>query len=117
MCLRSAVAATAVVVLGAQVANVQAEVVIETVTVGNPGNAPDARYETPGYGSVDYVYNIGTFEVTVGQYAEFLNAVAATDKYGLYNTSMWSSAYGCKIIRIVSSGSFTYAVAGAWGTR
>ena len=55
--------------------SVHAEVVIETVTVGNPGNADDTHGD--GYGGVDYVYNIGKFEVTAGQYAEFLNAVAA----------------------------------------
>ena len=37
-------------------------------------------------GSVGYNYNIGKYEVTAGQYTEFLNAVARTDTYGLYNT-------------------------------
>ncbi len=83
----------------------QAEVVVETVTVGNPGNAADTRYESPGYGGVDYVYNIGKFEVTAGQYTEFLNAVADTDSYGLYNTNMWDHELGCKIERNGSSGS------------
>lgn len=49
---------------------------IETVPVGNPGNA--------GYAPVGYTYNIGKYEITAGQYTEFLNAVAATDTYGLY---------------------------------
>ena len=44
--------------------------------VGNPGNTADTRYETPGYGGVDYTYNIGKYEITAGQYCEFLNAVA-----------------------------------------
>ena len=52
--------------------------------MGNAGNAAD----TTGYGSVAYSYNIGKYEVTAGQYTAFLNAVAATDTYGLYNTSM-----------------------------
>ncbi len=30
----------------------QADVVIDTVTVGNPGKASDTRYETPGYGNL-----------------------------------------------------------------
>ena len=59
---------------------------LEFVTVGNPGNAADST----GYGAVDHVYQIGKFEVTAGQYTEFLNAVAATDTYGLYSTLMWS---------------------------
>lgn len=84
---------------------------IETVTVGNPGNAPDTRYETPGYGAVGYTYKIGKYEVTAAQYTEFLNAVARTDAYGLYNPSMGSSRSGCKIERSGSPGSYTYSVA------
>jgi len=44
-------------------------VVIETVPVGNPGNAADAT----GYGAVDHNYKIGKYEVTTGQFVEFLN--------------------------------------------
>jgi len=66
---------------------------------------------------VDYAYNISTYEVTAGQYTEFLNAVAATDTYGLYNSNMWSSSYGCKIQRSGSPGSYTYSVAGDWADR
>jgi hypothetical protein len=58
------------------------------VTVGNPGNVADTRYASPGYGAVAYSYNIGKFEVTAGQYTVFLNAVAKTDTYGLYNGHM-----------------------------
>ncbi len=90
---------------------------LETVTVGNPGNAADTRYNTPGYGSVDYIYDIGKYEVTAGQYTEFLNAVAATDTYGLYNTDMWFSSYRCKIQRSGSSGSYSYSVEGDWANR
>ena len=52
---------------------------------------------------MDYAYNIGTYEVTTGQYVAFLNAVAATDTYGLYNINMWSNDEGCKIKQSVSS--------------
>ncbi len=88
-----------------------------TVTVGNPGNAPDTRYDPNGYGSVDYVYNIGEHGVTAVQYAEFLNAVAAMDTYGLYNTNMLSSSSRCKIERSGSSPNYTYSVAGDWADR
>jgi len=88
---------------------------IETVPVGNPGNTGDSRYG--GYGSVGYTYNIGKYEVTAGQYTEFLNAVAAMDAYGLYNTSMGSDTYGCKIQRSGTSGSYTYSVAGDYANR
>ena len=91
----------------------QGEVVIQTVPVGNPGNAADARYAgygTPGYGGVDYAYNIGKYEVTAGQYTEFLNAVASTDPFGLYDWRMnWGA--GSEIQRSGSSGSYTYSVA------
>ena len=61
-----------------------ATISVSTVPVGNPGNANDST----GYGSVGYAYNIGQVDVTAGQYAAFLNAVAATDPLGLYNSSM-----------------------------
>ena len=85
-------------------------VTIDTVPVGNLGNTGDVQLAGT-FGAVDYAYNIGTYEVTAGQYTEFLNAVAATDTYGLYNTNMWSSSLGCKIERSSSSGSYTYGVA------
>jgi formylglycine-generating enzyme required for sulfatase activity len=92
---------------------------LEFVTVGNPGNAGDTRYATPGYGAVDYAYNIGEYEVTAGQYCEFLNAVAAEDTYGLYSPNMDTavSSFGCNIKRTGSSGSYTYSVASDWADR
>jgi len=32
---------------------------LETVTVGDPGNGPDTRYDPEGYGSVGHSYRIG----------------------------------------------------------
>jgi len=90
-----------------------AEITIDTVPVGNPGNAADST----GYGAVAYEYNIGKYEVTAAQYTAFLNTVAALDIYGLYNTKMWSDTYGCKIQRSGYSGSFTYSVASDWANR
>ena len=87
-----------------------ADVTIETVPVGNPDNADDTHGD--GYGGVDYVYNIGMYEVTAGQYTEFLNAVAATDTYGLYNMDMDNDEYGCQITRNADSGSYTYDFGG-----
>ncbi len=85
-------------------------------TVGNVGNAPDIRYGG-SYGAVGYDYRIGKFEVTAGQYAVFLNAVAATDTYGLYNTEMWFHSLGCKIQRNGTSGSYEYSVSSDWANR
>ena len=89
-------------------------VVMETVPVGNTGANGD---DSTGYGEVDYAYRIGKYEVTAGQYTEFLNAVAATDAYGLYNGFMDSASNGCKIQRSGSSGSYKYSVAGDWADR
>jgi hypothetical protein len=48
---------------------------MQWLRVGNPGNpAYDGRV-----GQVDYVYEIGKYEVTIAQYIEFLNAVATID--------------------------------------
>ena len=66
---------------------------------------------------MDYTYRIGTYEVTAGQYTEFLNSVAASDPYGLYNSSMWSDTRGCKIQQSSSSGTYTYSVAPAYANR
>lgn len=79
---------------------------LETVTVGDPGNAGDYSWY-----SVSYVYKIGKYEVTTGQYAEFLNAVARSDTNNLYDTQMWNDSYGCKIQRTGVSGSYSYSVA------
>jgi len=83
---------------------------IETVPVGDPGNVNDTHGD--GYGGVGYEYNIGKYEVTAGQYRDFLNDVAATDPYGLYNSSMDSSSYGCQITQNNASGNYTYDFSG-----
>src|SRR5580704_9915649 len=57
---------------------------LQFVPVGDPGNAPDSN----GLGSVSYTYQMGTYDVTLAQYTAFLNAVAKTDTYGLYNDFM-----------------------------
>jgi len=75
------------------------------VTVGDTNNSSD----TTGYGSVDYSYAIGKYTVTNCEYAEFLNAVASTDTYGLYTTNMSIEIRG-GINRSGDPGSYTYAV-------
>ena len=47
-----------------------------------------SRSGVQNFGAVGYAYSIGKYEVTVGQYTAFLNAVAATDTYGLYDSQM-----------------------------
>lgn len=98
--------------LFASIAHLQA-VTIPTVPVGNPGNANDPLAYDPNhsnlYGGVSYEYRIGTTEVTNAQYAEFLNAKAASDPLALYNTGMGSGVRG-GITRSGSDGSYSYAV-------
>ncbi len=74
------------------------------VTVGNINNEDDDT----GYGAVDYEYRISATEVTNSEYATFLNAVAATDTYSLYNSSM-SGTYG-GISQNGPAGNFSYSV-------
>jgi hypothetical protein len=86
-------------------------VTIDWVPVGNAGNAND--FNTGNlYGGVAYNYSIDKYDVTVGQYTEFLNAVATTDTYGLYNTLMGTNLNIAGISRSGSPGSYTYSVIG-----
>jgi formylglycine-generating enzyme required for sulfatase activity len=109
------------IVLAALVAISSAEAVtIDMVTVGNPGNAPDTRYNGISVGSVDHVYQIGKYEVTAGQYTEFLNAVAKADPNALYIPSMGvpgGPSIGTNIQRTGSSPNFSYSVAADWANR
>ncbi|MBN2445911.1 MAG: SUMF1/EgtB/PvdO family nonheme iron enzyme [Phycisphaerae bacterium] len=107
----------AVVTLSVSCAAVLANIEIETVTVGNPGNVADDQMQSPGHGAVIHSFNMAKYEVTAGQYAEFLNAVAQTDAYGLYNDEMWSNTFGCKIERSGESGGYVYSVAPDWADR
>ena len=70
---------------------------LQFVSVGDAGNLADSASHSgvgssnaPGTGSgtVNYNYNMGKYDVTLGQYCQFLNAVAATHHYGLYNSNM-----------------------------
>lgn len=80
-------------------------VMIDLVTVGNPANSADST----GFGGVAEIFDIGRYEVTNDQYAEFLNAVATTDTHGLYDADMGDEERG-GITRTGSSGSYTYSV-------
>ena len=95
------------------------QVFIDTVFVGNPGNAAkevseatglvDSRFFKSGnFGAVDYVYRIGTTEVTNAQYTTFLNAVAGTNRYNLYVQNMEDDPRG-GIIRRGENGSYTFS--------
>jgi len=109
-------------VVGLSLVSAASALNMETVPVGNPGN----RTDSTGYGAVGYNYNIGKYEVTAGQYTEFLNKVAGVDTYGLYNTYMWDPSpnfgdLGCKIERYAGAGTtgdpYQYRVAADYANR
>lgn len=79
------------------------------VPVSNAGNANDPL---TGYGGVSYNYNIGKYDVTISQYVTFLNAVAQTDTYGLYNTAMGTDTLVAGISRTGGNGAYQYNVIG-----
>ncbi|MGA1539426.1 MAG: SUMF1/EgtB/PvdO family nonheme iron enzyme [Chthoniobacterales bacterium] len=81
-------------------------VTIDTVTVGDAGNAAD----TTGYGAVADVFAIGKYEVTIGQYTTFLNSVATVTSDS-YIVDLWtgSMATDLNIAGISRSGSGTLA--------
>ena len=86
-----------------------AAVTIDWVTVGDPGNPDDSTNR----GGVAYTYQIAKYEVTVGQYTEFLNTKAKTDTYDLYNANMGSDLNIAGISRSGAPGSYVYAVIGS----
>ncbi len=87
-------------------------VTIDWVTVGDPGNTAD----TTTYGAVADAFRIMKYEFTNQQYTDFLNSVAATDTYRLYNANMGSNARG-GITRSGASGSYAYAVKSNMGDK
>ena len=76
------------------------------VNIGDLGNVAD----TSLFGDVDYNYQIGSFLVTNSEYAEFLNTIAATDNYELYNINMSINIFGI-------SSEYTYEVKTNYGDK
>lgn len=96
-----------VLILSGVLLNLPCQALIyDRVVIGNANNLADVT----GFGAVDYTYRIGKYEVTIGQYTEFLNAVAATDPYGLYHSAMAAITNVAGISRSGSSGNYTYTV-------
>ena len=113
LCRLATAALVALILAGLAVPHAHAApITIDWVTVGDPGNTAD----TSTYGSVADPFRIMKFEFTNQQYTTFLNSVAATDPYSLYNTNMASNARG-GITQSGSSGSFTYSVKSNMGDK
>ena len=86
------------------------------VPVGNAGNAADPETGSL-YGAVAYNYQIAKNETTIGQYTEFLNAVATKDPYHLYSTNMEIEATIAGISRSGVDGLYSYSVVGDSGNK
>ncbi|HWL51998.1 MAG TPA: SUMF1/EgtB/PvdO family nonheme iron enzyme [Chthoniobacteraceae bacterium] len=96
----------------------EAVIAFDMADVGNVSNAADDHPASVrnGRGSVSYEYQIGIYEVTNAQYAEFLNAVAQADPYELYHASMGSSDHG-GILQNGTEGHYTYEVKAGYENR
>jgi formylglycine-generating enzyme required for sulfatase activity len=97
------------------------------VTVGDPGNTGETTGDDGDLGpirtsgAVGYEFRMGKYEVTAGQYCEFLNAVAwDTDPGHLWQSKMWEKTqeiggtvydFASKIERTGTSGAYVYTVA------
>ncbi len=104
---RAAVVALALLLTGRAFAGT---VNIALVPVGDAGNVADPA---TNYGAVAYPYSMGEYDVTMGQYTAFLNAVATSgDPYGLWTVSMSSATPTYGITRATTSGSFSYSLVG-----
>ena len=103
------IVSTSAAVVAAMVAAATTEaapVNYQMVAVGDAGNPADAN----GLGAVGYAYAIGKYDVTIGQYTAFLNAVAKTDTYDLYDGRMATDLNVAGISRSGAAGSWAYAV-------
>jgi len=105
-----------VALLGSLAVPAHAQVALDWVTVGDPGNMADTTGSPNPAGAVADSFQIMKYEFTNDQYTQFLNSVAATDTYSLYNTNMGSDARG-GITQSGSSGSYTYAVRSNMGDK
>jgi sulfatase modifying factor 1 len=108
-CVRLALGlvASVSIAVGAARAVPAATVNYQVVAVGNPGNAPD----TNGRGGVSSSYNIGKYEVTIGQYVEFLNAVATTSGETIYDSNINTNGGVRGITRTGDGGGTPYSYA------
>lgn len=94
--------ALAILVWLSGAASLPAIVMMDWVTVGDPGNLnnpADGNEAKPGiqnFGAVAYEYQISKYETTNAQYAEFLNAADpnGSNPNNIYNSNMGSEALG-----------------------
>lgn len=100
---------TALLVTTLVFAELACALTIDSVPIGNPGNPPDTRYDATGVGSVPYAFRMARTELTNAQYVEFLNAVATSDPYGLFDPPSTIASW-VGIAREGSPGNYSYSV-------
>lgn len=76
--------------------------------VGNINNISDST----GYGSVSYEYQIAQYVITCCEYVYFLNCIAKSDTYNLYNSLMTT-----RISRTGTDGNYIYFVNGSYANK
>jgi sulfatase modifying factor 1 len=85
---------------------------LNMLNVGNPNNQIDTQ---TNLGSVPYVYKISQCLITIGQYAQFLNAIAKTDTHNLYTEYMKTDLMIAGISREGTYGNYKYSVITNYG--
>lgn len=101
-----------IILLGGMISSSLAGPNISFVPIGDPNNPADSN----GRGSVAYDFEISQYEITNDEYVAFLNAVAATDPNGLFNSLMGTDPRG-GIAQSGSSGNYTYTVRSNMGNK
>jgi hypothetical protein len=86
--------------------------------VGDINNVPDSTT----FGSVNYKYQIGKYEVTNDEYVEFLNSIGKNDTYSVYSTNFQpndadNASMRRGIIRNGTSGNYSYSVKANMGNK
>lgn len=96
------------------------EIEDEMVTVADACNMADGlareNGSIPAYGAVSYEFELGKYEITNGQYAAFLNAVASNDTHGLFDPQMEEDIRG-GIKRAETAGYVHYRVKPDMGVK
>lgn len=78
---------------------------IQTLNVGNICNQNDFN----GFGSVEYEYEIGKYQITIGEYVTFLNSVAKyNDPNKLYNSKINDLNFSAGIVREFKNNIYNY---------
>jgi formylglycine-generating enzyme required for sulfatase activity len=88
------------------------DISLHMLTIGNPKNPVDTQ---TNLGRVEYEYKISQCLITIGQYTQFLNAIAKTDTYNLYTESLKTDLMVAGISRQGTPGNYNYSLMANYG--